>query len=135
VAKIKKRTQFNIKIVVNETVLTPSQVMHPYIPASDITYLVVEPPLYGYLEVLTTQLDAEDDPVEVEESRPAPVTLFDQSLIDDKRVHYIQATANRTRDMFVVDVTNGISWLRGESTVITNLVIMRFKLYQVDQIL
>jgi hypothetical protein len=37
--------------------------------------------------------------------------------------------------MFVVDVTNGISWLRGESTVITNLVIMRFKLYQVDQIL
>lgn len=127
--------QFNIKTVVNETVLTHSQVMHPYIPASDITYLVAEPPLYGYLEVLSSQVEAEDDLGEVDESRPAPVTLFDQSLIDDKRVHYIQATANRTRDMFVVDVTNGISWLRGESTVITNLVIMRFKLYQVDQIL
>jgi chondroitin sulfate proteoglycan 4 len=109
--------------------------MHPHIPASDITYLVVEPPLYGYLEVLTSQLEGEDDPGEVEESRPTPITLFDQSLVDDKRVHYIQATANRTRDMFVVDVTNGISWLRGESTVITNLVIMRFKVYQVDQIL
>lgn len=115
--------------------LTYSQVMHPYIPASDITYLVVEPPLYGYLEVLSSQMEAEDDPGEIEESRPAPVTLFDQSLIDDKRVHYIQATANRTRDMFVVDVTNGISWLRGESTVTTNLVILRFKLYQVDHIL
>jgi hypothetical protein len=29
--------------------------------------------------------------------------------------------------MFVVDVTNGISWLRGEGTVTTNLVLMRFQ--------
>jgi hypothetical protein len=111
--------------------LPHSQVMHPHIPASDITYLVVEPPIYGYLEVLSSQGEAEEDPGEVEESRPAPVTLFDQSLIDDKRVHYIQSTANQTKDMFVVDVTNGISWLQGESTVITSLFIIRFKANQI----
>jgi hypothetical protein len=109
--------------------------MHPHIPASDITYLVVEPPLYGYLEVLSSQMEAEEDPGEVEESRPVPVTLFDQSLIDDKRVHYIQSTANQTKDVFVVDVTNGISWLQGESTVITDLFIIGFKLCQVNRIL
>ncbi|XP_069672310.1 chondroitin sulfate proteoglycan 4 [Periplaneta americana] len=91
------------------------KVMHPHIPASDITYLVVEPPLYGYLEVLSNQLEGEEDGVETEETRPTSVTLFDQSLLDDKRLHYIQAAANRTRDRFVVDVTNGISWLRGLS--------------------
>jgi hypothetical protein len=30
--------------------------------------------------------------------------------------------ANRTRDRFIIDVTNGISWLRGESTVIISWV-------------
>jgi chondroitin sulfate proteoglycan 4 len=100
--------------------------MHPHIPASDITYLVVEPPMYGYLEVLPSQVEGDEDPGEVEDARPVPVTLFDQSLIDDRRVHYIQAAANRTRDKFIVDVTNGISWLRGESTVITNSVFTRF---------
>jgi hypothetical protein len=124
-----------IKSVVNKTKLPHPQVMHPHIPASDITYLVIEGPLYGYLEVLSSQVESEEDPGEVEESRPDPITLFDQSLIDDKRVHYIQATANRTRDMFVVDVTNGISWLQGESIIITNLFNMRFKLHQVNQIL
>ena len=88
--------------------------MHPHIPATDITYLVVEPPLYGYLEVLSNQVETEEEPSETEESRPAPITLFDQSLIDDKKLHYIQAAANRTKDSFVVDVTNGISWLRGK---------------------
>lgn len=95
--------------------------MHPYIPASDITYVVIEPPMYGYLEVLSSQVEAEEDPGEVEETRPVPATLFDQSLINDKRVHYIQAVANRTWDRFIIDVTNGISWLRGESTVILRL--------------
>jgi chondroitin sulfate proteoglycan 4 len=93
--------------------------MHPHIPASDITYLVAEPPLYGYLEVLPRHAEGEEDPSEAE-TRPVTATLFDQSLIDDKRVLYIQAAANRTRDRFIVDVTNGISWLRGESTVVTN---------------
>jgi chondroitin sulfate proteoglycan 4 len=93
--------------------------MHPHIPASDITYLVAEPPLYGYLEVLSRHAEGEEDPSEAE-TRPVTATLFDQSLIDDKRVLYIQAAANRTRDRFIVDVTNGISWLRGESTVVTN---------------
>lgn len=74
--------------------------------------------MYGYLEVLSSQVEAEEDPGEVEETRPVPATLFDQSLINDKRVHYIQAVANRTRDRFIIDVTNGISWLRGESIVI-----------------
>jgi chondroitin sulfate proteoglycan 4 len=92
--------------------------MHPYIPASEITYVVTEPPMYGYLEVLSSQVEAEDDPGEAEETRPVTATLFDQSLINDKHVHYIQSVANRTRDRFVIDVTNGISWLRGESSVI-----------------
>jgi len=77
--------------------------------------------MYGYLEVLSSQVEAEEDPGEVEETRPVSATLFDQSLINDKRVHYIQAAANRTWDRFIIDVTNGISWLRGESTVIMRL--------------
>lgn len=100
--------------------------MHPHIPASDITYLVVEPPMHGYLEVLPNQIEGEEEPGDVEDTRPVPVTLFDQSLIDDKRVHYIQAAANRTRDKFIVDVTNGISWLRGETSFINELGIYEF---------
>ncbi|XP_068083524.1 chondroitin sulfate proteoglycan 4 [Anabrus simplex] len=88
------------------------KVMHPQIPATDITYIVVEPPLYGYLEVEPV-LDIVEDQGDLEEPRPSSVNVFEQSLVNEGRLHYIQATANQTRDQFVIDVTNGISWLRG----------------------
>ncbi|KAG8227093.1 hypothetical protein J437_LFUL007430 [Ladona fulva] len=108
------------------------KVMHPQIPPGDITFFVQKPPMNGYLEIEDNNAITDDFPDEVtfldgESSAPPPspssnpissvfqdeVTLFDQSLIDDSRLQYIQAVANATDDHFVLDATNGISWLRG----------------------
>ena len=40
------------------------------------------------------------------------VSLFDQSVINEGRLHYIQAISNQTADHFTFDVTNGISELK-----------------------
>lgn len=74
-------------------------------PASDITYLVVEPPRYGYLELEAAGGGGEE--------RDEDVLTFTQELINSGRLHYVQATANQTRDTMMVQVTNGISWLTG----------------------
>lgn len=71
----------------------------PHVAPSDITYLVTEPPRYGYLA-----LDTEDS----EEA----VTSFSQETVNSGRLQYVQATANQTKDYMIVDVTNGITWLR-----------------------
>ena len=39
------------------------------------------------------------------------VTIFDQSVINDGRLHYIQSMSNQSSDSFTFDVTNGISQL------------------------
>lgn len=74
----------------------------PHVPATDVTYLVTEPPRYGYLEL--------EGLVGGEEGEEA-VTTFTQETVNSGRLHYVQATANQTRDRMVVDVTNGITWL------------------------
>lgn len=84
----------------------------PHVPASDITFLIVEPPRYGYLEM--EQPSAVPDDVKEE-----PITAFDQATIDSGKLHYVQATANQTKDRMLVDVTNGITWLRGLIVSIT----------------
>ena len=38
--------------------------------------------------------------------------MFDQSVINEGRLHYIQAISNQTADHFTFDVTNGISELK-----------------------
>ena len=39
------------------------------------------------------------------------VTIFDQSVINDGRLHYIQSMSNQSSDSFTFDVANGISQL------------------------
>lgn len=68
--------------------------------------MVDEAPRYGYLEIEPQNTASED-------GREDSVTSFDQAIIDSGRLHYVQATANQTRDNMIIDVTNGITWLRG----------------------
>ncbi|TRY66991.1 hypothetical protein TCAL_11761 [Tigriopus californicus] len=44
-------------------------------------------------------------------SSPFEVNVFDQSIINEGRLHYIQSISNQSSDSFVFDVTNGISQL------------------------
>ncbi|CAH0395257.1 unnamed protein product [Bemisia tabaci] len=78
---------------------------------SDIIYHVRKSPMHGYLEVEHSSEDGKD----------RILTTFDQSMIDSGKVHYVQATANQTKDRIVLDITNGITWSRG---VIVNIVVV-----------
>lgn len=87
------------------------QVKQPHVPASDITYLVVEPPRYGYLE-----LDPPPGAGHTDDNGDEAVTTFSQAAVNARRLRYVQAAANQTRDHMVLTVTNGI-------TQLTNLVV------------
>ena len=39
--------------------------------------------------------------------------MFDQSVINEGRLHYIQSMSNQSSDSFAFDVTNGIRTLSG----------------------
>lgn len=41
------------------------------------------------------------------------MSIFDQSVINDGRLHYIQSISNQSSDSFTFDVTNGINQLSG----------------------
>nr|CAD7456886.1 unnamed protein product [Timema tahoe] len=94
------------------------KVMRSGIPATDITYYVTERPAFGYLELEV--LEGAEEPTE------SAVDVFDQATIDDGRLVYVQAVANHSKDHFVVDVTNGVTWLRGR---LVNLVVVPERLY------
>ncbi len=57
--------------------------------------------MHGYLEI--------DPPSSALTSNG--VSVFDQSIINEGRLHYIQSISNQSADSFVFDVTNGISSL------------------------
>lgn len=98
--------------------------MHPKILPSEIIYHVREWPLNGYLDL---QIHDEHNSEETKEEYSGnAVKHFEQTLINDGRVFYVQSVMNQTNDRFVVDVTNGIAWLRGLSV---NFVIVPEKLY------
>lgn len=99
------------------------EIMHPKISPTEIVYFVRDWPQNGYLD-----LQIHDDHSEEarEEYSGNAVKHFEQSLINEGRVFYIQSMMNRTNDHFVIDVTNGITWLRGLSV---NFVIVPEKLY------
>lgn len=99
------------------------EIMHPRISPTEIVYFVREWPQNGYLDL---QIHDEHSEEMREEYSGNAVKHFEQSLINDNRVFYVQSVMNQTNDRFVVDVTNGITWLRGLSV---NFVIVPEKLY------
>lgn len=100
------------------------EIMHPKISPGEIVYHVREWPLNGYLDL---QIHDEHNSEETKEEYSGnAVKHFEQSLINDGRVFYVQSVMNQTNDRFVVDVTNGITWLHGLSV---NFVIVPEKLY------
>lgn len=109
------------------------EVRQQHVPPTDITFVVVEPPQYGYLEVEAAGAVTTEDPRERAGSQgpaqgpaQASVTVFEQSLVNEGRVLYVQTAPNQTQDRVVVDVTNGISWLRG---LVVRLVVIPDALY------
>ncbi|XP_039276162.1 chondroitin sulfate proteoglycan 4-like [Nilaparvata lugens] len=96
------------------------QVKQPHVPPSDIMFVIVEPPRYGYLEMEGANRNA------IEDMREEQVVAFDQASIDAGKLHYVQATTNQTTDRMLLDVTNGITWLRG---LIVTFVVVPDKLY------
>ncbi|KAI8430567.1 hypothetical protein MSG28_000789 [Choristoneura fumiferana] len=87
----------------------PLKVMHPQIEPSNIVFKVTEGPYHGWLEITSTPGTIE---VENLNEEPAHAKVFDQSIINVNRLVYMQSGVNRTRDKIVMDVTNGIVWLR-----------------------
>lgn len=83
--------------------------MHPQIEPSNIVFKVTEGPYHGWLEITSTPGTIE---VENLNEEPAHAKVFDQSIINVNRLVYMQSGVNRTRDKIVMDVTNGIVWLR-----------------------
>lgn len=76
---------------------------------------IKRPPLHGYLEI---------DPPSALTSNA--VSVFDQSIINEGRLHYIQSISNQSSDSFVFDVTNGISSL---NDLVFHLTILPKNLY------
>ncbi|XP_026685602.1 uncharacterized protein LOC108253503 [Diaphorina citri] len=87
----------------------------PGVPPSDIVYHVTQAPAYGYLE-LDPPLATTSNEIDRlgSGSDPGSVGWFDQAAINEERLHYVQAGGqNQTQDYFLLDVTNGILWIRG----------------------
>ncbi|XP_033328605.2 chondroitin sulfate proteoglycan 4-like protein [Megalopta genalis] len=99
------------------------EVMHPKIPASEIVYFLKEWPQNGYLEL---QIHDEHTEEAREDYIGNAVKSFDQKLVNEGRVFYVQSVINQTNDKFVVDATNGITWLHDLNV---NFVIVPEKLY------
>ncbi|XP_057318749.1 chondroitin sulfate proteoglycan 4 [Microplitis mediator] len=108
------------------------EIGHPKIPSAEITYLIREWPRNGYLEIQTpsdghTSSGSSSSSEEAKDDYEANlVRHFDQSVINEGRVYYVQSVANQTEDSFVVDVTNGITWMRG---LVIDFIIIPDKLY------
>ena len=58
--------------------------MHPNIPPSDIAYYVIQQPSYGTLEI--TPISGLDD----SKDEYKLIDSFDQSIINDNRLRYLQ---------------------------------------------
>ncbi|XP_046827516.1 chondroitin sulfate proteoglycan 4 isoform X1 [Vespa crabro] len=99
------------------------EIMHPKISPSEIIYFLRDWPQNGYLEVQSHDEHAEESK---EEYVGNWVKQFDQALINDGRLFYVQSVTNQTNDKFVVDVTNGIMWMYALSI---NIIIVPDKLY------
>ena len=79
---------------------------------SDIIYMIKSPPMYGFLEVDPPIVNDKEYQVTGGQDSGG-ITVFDQSVINEGRLHYIQSISNQSSDSFTFDVTNGISELKG----------------------
>lgn len=68
--------------------------MHPNIPSSDVTFFVTREPRYGTLELDQGQADVRDD-VKVK------VEAFEQSIINDNKLRYVQVSIMKSNCIFV----------------------------------
>lgn len=101
------------------------EIMHPKISPSEIVYLVREWPRNGYLDLQMQDEHSSQEETKEEYSGNA-VKRFEQAAINEGRVFYVQSMMNQTNDRFIVDVTNGITWLHALSV---NFVIVPERLY------
>ncbi|CAH1392609.1 unnamed protein product [Nezara viridula] len=77
------------------------------VPPSDITFLVISGPLHGYLDIE----GSEEDKIGDYEDKGG-IKAFDQSTVNGGKLYYVESVANQTEDVVVIDVTNGVNWLR-----------------------
>ncbi|XP_066901747.1 chondroitin sulfate proteoglycan 4 isoform X2 [Halyomorpha halys] len=107
-----------LSVVANETLVVEEftsvvitggylQVKQTGVPPSDITFLVISGPLHGYLDIEGSE---EDRIADYEEK--GGIKAFDQSTVNGGKLYYVESVANQTEDVVVIDVTNGVTWLR-----------------------
>ncbi|KAL1129677.1 hypothetical protein AAG570_012622 [Ranatra chinensis] len=101
------------------------QVKQAGVPPSDITFLVLTGPEGGYLEV-----EGSEEERAGEDDDKGGIRAFDQATVDAGKLYYVQVSANQTHDRIIVDVTNGISWLR---SLIIKLIVVPSKIYLAGQ--
>ncbi|KAL1446511.1 hypothetical protein WDU94_003501, partial [Cyamophila willieti] len=109
------RTRNETLVIEESTGLTITRhsllIEQPGVSARDIVYHVVQTPAFGYLELDPPSSEIESTGNGLE---PGSVTWFDQAAVNEERLHYVQAGGqNQTQDYFLMDVTNGILWIRG----------------------
>lgn len=66
----------------------------------EIVYVMKKAPEYGYLKLDSVTLDPEE------------FKHFDQYDVNSNLLSYVETEMNATSDYFIVDVTNGITWLK-----------------------
>lgn len=70
---------------------------------SSITFYVTEFPKYGYITILPSVKDSDE--------QTTNMRSFTQSVLNENRIIYIQSVANETSDKVTFNVTSGIIWL------------------------
>lgn len=66
----------------------------------EIVYVIKQAPANGFLKLDSVTLD------------PAEFKHFDQHDINSNLLSYVETETNATSDYFIIDVTNGITWLK-----------------------
>ncbi|GJQ68142.1 putative chondroitin sulfate proteoglycan [Trypoxylus dichotomus] len=86
--------------IINKQTLEVSQ---PNVDPSMITFYVTEFPKYGYITILPSTKDSDE--------QTTNMRSFTQSVLNENRIVYIQSVANETSDRIIFNVTSSIIWL------------------------
>lgn len=101
-------------------------VAHANVNPANITYHVKVAPTFGYLQIENRQGDVDDS----KKGTPPPESIktFNQDMINEGKLVYVQTEYNVTEDCFVVDVTNGITSvtdLKLTMNIISKIILLR----------